>query len=124
MRYLTEEARLAHVTANAIWYQKPENKASVLAANKARAIALRDEVLDRYGRECTCCGELEPVFLEVHHINGDGKQHAAHYGVSRGNALWLAMRAAGWPNDGFELQVLCANCHTAITKTGTCPHVT
>ena len=32
-------------------------------------------VLDHYGRACSCCGETEPAFLTIDHVNNDGAEH-------------------------------------------------
>lgn len=31
-----------------------------------------DHIYSHYGRECKCCGETEPIFLTLDHINDDG----------------------------------------------------
>src|SRR5262252_4538483 len=41
----------------------------------ARRWAQRLEMIAAYGGECACCGETEPVFLTLDHVNGDGAAH-------------------------------------------------
>jgi hypothetical protein len=76
---------------------------------------LRRATLEAYGGVCTCCGEAQEAFLEIHHENGGGGEHRASLSTSMD--LWL--KKEGYPT-GFTL--LCANCHTAITQRGYCPH--
>lgn len=75
----------------------------------------RAEVLARYGGACACCGETQPAFLAIDHINGGGRQHRLT--VSRNFYAWL--RAEGFP-EGFR--VLCHNCNMALGFYGSCPH--
>src|SRR5689334_14898203 len=36
---------------------------------------LRDMVFEAYGDSCVCCGETNPLFLTLDHINNDGNKH-------------------------------------------------
>lgn len=75
----------------------------------------RQEVLDYYGNLCSCCGETEPMFLTIDHINGGGGKHAKKVGYL---ASWLVRN--GFP-EGF--QILCMNCnHARYRNGGVCPH--
>lgn len=77
---------------------------------------LREQILTRYGRSCTCCGEATPVFLTIDHINGGGLKHMREIGKRN---LWGWLRAQGFP-DGY--QTLCWNCNAAKGILGACPH--
>jgi len=80
----------------------------------------RHEAIMAYGGyECRCCGETEPVFLTIDHINNDGAEHRKEIGQSNSNLLtWL--RKHDYPN-GF--QVLCFNCNIGKSiNDGICPH--
>lgn len=80
----------------------------------------RQEALDAYGGKCACCGETEPAFLAIDHVNGDGKAHRATLpSVGRGGVIYRWLKAQGWP-EGF--QVLCHNCNHAKELRGGCPH--
>lgn len=85
------------------------------AMNKRNAY-IRQEVIAQYGGKCACCGETEPVFLSIDHINGGGRKHIKSIG---GNFYgWL--RRNNYPR-GF--QVLCFNCNYGKYKNGgVCPH--
>lgn len=103
---------------------KDQYKARRLAhQEQRRAVAklyverLRKTVLDHYGGKCTCCGETEPHFLCIDHINGGGSQHRKIIGGGKSTYKWLI--ANNYP-EGF--QVLCHNCNMAKGFYGICPH--
>lgn len=76
----------------------------------------RIEVLDHYGNSCVCCGEKEPNFLSIDHINNDGHLHRK---TVKSHAFYTWIRLNNFPND---LQILCYNCNMAKGKYGICPH--
>lgn len=91
---------------------------------------LRAEVFSRYGGpRCACCGEANPMFLSLDHINNDGAQHRREIaGKNRGGGWqngWLFyvwLRRNNYPP--LALQVLCFNCNLGKWKNrGTCPHL-
>lgn len=80
---------------------------------------LRETVYAAYGGfVCTCCGEREPTFLSLDHINNDGAEHRRE--LKHPDALY------GWLiKNGFPpiVQVLCMNCNFGKQRNGgTCPH--
>lgn len=78
---------------------------------------LRLAALNAYGGPvCKCCGETEVAFLQIDHINNDGADHRRTVGYA-GIYGWLKTR--NYP-PGF--QVLCANCNSAKSCYGICPH--
>lgn len=77
---------------------------------------LRSAALAAYGNKCACCGETEPMFLAIDHINGGGNQHRK-FMHKRDISIWL--RDNNYP-PGF--QVLCHNCNMAKAYYGICPH--
>lgn len=89
--------------------RKPEDRAR-------RRERSRQEVYEHYGKTCACCGESEPKFLQIDHINGGGKAHRKTLS-GRTLAEWLV--SSGFPG-GF--QILCANCNWAKGIHGRCPH--
>lgn len=93
--------------ANALWS----------AGYRAR---LRAEFIAEYGGACACCGEREPLFLQLDHINNDGAAHRREH--KTGAKLLAALKRSGWPKDRYRL--LCANCnHGRALNGGVCPHV-
>lgn len=78
---------------------------------------LKTEVFNYYGAKCACCGETEPVFLTIDHVNDDGAEHRREIG--RGY-LYRWLRQNGYP-EGF--QTLCWNCQWGKRAgNGVCPH--
>ena len=71
-----------------------------------------------YGGGCACCGERRLVFLELDHVDGGGSADRAA-GVHTADHVRRIFNA-GVPDPRFR--ILCANCHTAISLTGACPH--
>lgn len=94
---------------------------AVSKSNKARWQRLRRQAFDAYGWWCACCGEDEPQFLCVDHVNNDGAAHRAEVkrqGISFGVFGWLQKNS--YP-DGF--QTLCHNCNfSKHTNGGICIH--
>lgn len=75
------------------------------------------------GYVCACCGEKEPKFLTLDHVNNDGAAHRRSITGKRHSAgthtyEWLLKR--GFP-PGY--QILCMNCnHGKRMNNGVCPH--
>lgn len=90
---------------------------------------LRHEAIMAYGGYvCSCCGESEPTFLTIDHVNNDAwkyrRTNSKGYkvGPHSGGRLLSWLKRSGYP-EGF--QVLCANCNQgkAVSGTGVCPHL-
>lgn len=96
------------------WYQSHKELSNERA--KANHRALRQLVIEHYGGKCQCCGDTQPEFLAVDHINGGGRKHRLVIG-SNNLCRWL--RNNNFP-EGF--QVLCHNCNMAKAFYGHCPH--
>jgi len=81
-----------------------------LARRRARALAIKIDVLTHYGDdECHCvhCGEVRIGALTIDHIHGQGKQHRKSIGRHKdGFYLWLQKK--GYP-PGYR--TLCSNCN-------------
>lgn len=96
---------------------------SVLAYNRTWSAAyrarLRAEMLAAYGGACKCCGERQPLFLQLDHINNDGHLDRKVHRTS--NKLIAHLKREGWPQDRYQL--LCANCNFGkLLNGGVCPH--
>lgn len=90
--------------------------------------ALRHEVIMAYGGYvCACCGETEPLFLEIDHVQNDGAAHRRALGYP-GNGKGGCSSTLKWiKSNGFPrgFQVLCANCNKGKDRNGgICPHKT
>ena len=90
---------------------KRKVKLEAIAYKKAKK-----EVFDHYGRKCAWCGETNPAFLTIDHINNDGNRERLQYGS--GGVFYLHVVRAGFPTN---LQVLCFNCNCAKGFRGYAP---
>lgn len=92
-------------------------------ADKSRRImaALREQIFAHYGAFCSCCGEAEPQFLTIDHVENNGAEmrRDGTHGRS-GTAFYQWLRKQGFPA-GF--QTLCMNCNFGKHRNGgMCPH--
>jgi len=76
---------------------------------------LKHETLESYGGSCDCCGEMEPTFLAIDHIDGVWPKGV----YITGGKLWRWLRDNDYP-EGFR--VLCHNCNFAVSHGRICPH--
>ncbi len=81
--------------------------------------SFREQILTAYGKECACCGETEPQFLALDHINNDGAAHRRELGIGAGNVFYAWAIKNNFPSN---LQLLCHNCNMAKAFYGKCPH--
>lgn len=101
---------------SAHWTPERRARANVLA--KKRLVELRTQVYERYGLKCGCCGESEPLFLTIDHVENDGKTMRKVHGVGAYFYRWLLKHR---PTKGY--QVLCMNCNFGKARNGgKCPH--
>lgn len=77
----------------------------------------KKQVFDHYGNKCVCCGETEPVFLSLDHVDGGGNQERTKKRTSP-YTYELALKE-GLPE---RFQILCFNCNWAKHAVGICPH--
>lgn len=77
------------------------------------------QVLDAYGWQCVCCGETEPLFLTIDHIEGGGNLHREEVREHR-NDWYKYLIENNFP-EGFR--TLCYNCNLGRSRNGgRCPH--
>lgn len=100
--------------------QYRDEHAVLIRTQKARRRhEVKLQVINAYGGACVCCNETYLPFLQLDHINGDGKNHRQQAGTGQGILYDLIKR--GYPP---IVQVLCANCHLAKTLGFPClPHL-
>lgn len=103
-------------------YRKRNPEKHKAAARKKRE-RLKDEVFAAYGGYvCACCGEIEPLFMTIDHINDNGAEHRKELfkGKRNGNGFYLWLKKHNYPK-GFR--VLCFNCNCGRARNnGVCPH--
>lgn len=75
------------------------------------------EVIQHYGGVCICCGEDNPAFLTIAHINDDGAAQKKLTG-NKGKPFWQ-VKKNDFPDD---LTLECFNCNCAKALRGACPH--
>lgn len=98
---------------------KDKVNAAVRIWQKKHIRQLRIQMIEAYGGKCSCCGESEPIFLQLDHINNDGSIERRKYGNHV--VEWQELKKAGWPKDRHQL--LCANCNYGKRMNdGVCPH--
>lgn len=101
------------------WRKKEENWEKQKRWNKTSETNLRGQVIAGYGGKCACCGETEYHFLDIDHINNDGKPDRERFDDFRAFYRWL--RKNGFPRDNYQL--LCSNCNQGKRRNrGICPH--
>lgn len=106
--------RLAYARA-----RRPQLYAYNAKWQRDRNARLRGEMFAAYGERCACCGESERIFLDLDHVRNNGAAHRRELGNQA--QVMLALRAAGWPKDDF--QILCCNCNQGKARNGgVCPH--
>lgn len=106
------------------WYRNPavrEHHKRHSAGCRAR---LKTEVFAAYGGPvCACCGETEPRFLTIDHIDNNGaaqRKELGYHGMGSQFHRWL--KKNGFP-PGY--QILCMNCNFGKSRNGgACPHKT
>jgi HNH endonuclease. len=108
---------LAHNKKNARKYYL-KDKANRIQQVRQWQGKVKQEVMVHYSHgkvKCNCCGEAEPKFLTIDHIDPTTKTNKS----DSGNNLWGRLRREGFP-EGY--QVLCYNCNGAKGRYGVCPH--
>lgn len=90
-----------------------------------RNITAKAAVIEAYGGCCACCGETEPDFLCLDHVNGDGAEERIRlYGKRTGNGGGGYRTYALAIREGFpaRYRLLCFNCNFGVTRPGGCAH--
>lgn len=95
------------------------HKVGVLASTSWRWKLTR-QIFDHYGWKCVCCGERNPMFLTLDHIEGKGNIHRKDTRKMGSNDWYKWVIENDFP-EGF--QPLCYNCNLGRERNGgTCPH--
>ena len=115
----TTECKDCRAKAQVERYQNipPEKRKRSPEVHAGVARRHKEAVFDHYGRECRCCGEDNPLFLTVDHIEPIGTKNRYEQGQ---NKIYSFLRRKGFP-EGF--QILCFNCNCGRARNGgVCPH--
>lgn len=90
----------------------------ITARKTADYAAVRSDCIAAYGGACACCGETEPMFLDLDHVGSDGAAHRRE--VGQGTRFYRWLRKNGYPD---SVQILCASCNQGKARNGgMCPH--
>ena len=78
---------------------------------KQYRLSVKNNIINNYGGKCACCGETDPLFLTIDHINGGGRKEG------RGSIdLYLKLISENYPKDKYQL--LCYNCNCSKSHYG------
>ena len=117
---LFERNRNTERRKNPEWVEKERKRGrEYWAAERHRAMMAYG------GYHCACCGETEPMFLSLDHVNNDGAEHRRELGYD-GNGKGASSATLSWLRknnypEGF--QILCMNCNCGKARNGgVCPH--
>jgi len=88
-----------------------EFEAKLKKSKNARYVwALRTGIIEGYGGKCELCGEDNPHFLTLDHINRGGSKEVKKLGGLHN--LYRKLRDNNYPRDNYRL--LCYNCNCAL----------
>ncbi len=96
------------------------NKPNIVQRSREKRQKIKKQIMDKYGGKCNCCGETGLSFLNIDHINDDGKIHRKQIRQEGGSDFYKWLINNNFP-DGF--QVLCYSCNISKYRNGgTCAH--
>jgi len=77
-------------------------------------------IYEAYGNKCACCGEKNPGFFTVDHVNNDGHSDRKSGAYTNGSQFYRHIVAKNFPKN---YQLLCFNCNLGKARNGgICPH--
>lgn len=113
----TQKYRRQHPDVTRKTYEK--NKVVILARAKERNKMYKNIVFSSYGNKCYCCGETNPIFLSIDHVNGGGNAHKRSI-KKHGVVYYQWIITNKFPD---YLRLLCYNCNMGRQiNNGVCPH--
>lgn len=101
------------------WIQSPKGRDTVNTWWKKERVTLKAEVFRGYGNQCACCGEANPAFFQIDHVNNDGAARRREQKSLNGRKFYQKIIREGFP---ASLQILCANCNFSKRFGGVCAH--
>lgn len=79
---------------------------------------LKIAFLREFNSTCSCCGETDPRFLTLDHVQDDGNTHRE---TLKEHQIMRQAKSAGWPRERYTC--LCFNCNSGRSiNGGVCPH--
>jgi hypothetical protein len=88
-------------------------------SKKKYSLNIKKTIIDAYGGSCVCCGESEPLFLTIDHINGGGRKHNEQI-KKYGQDFYAWLYKNNLPQSEYRL--LCYNCNCCHQMYGKCYH--
>lgn len=103
---------------------REKDRAAYNARNRGFKVKYRDRdralIYEAYGSKCACCGEANPKFLTVDHVNNDGHTERKSGAYTNGSQFYRHIVARKFPKN---YQLLCFNCNMGRARNGgICPH--
>lgn len=95
-----------------------KNKETIKNKNILKYYELKRWIFEYYGYECACCGEKNPRFLTIDHVNNDGYKDR-----NLGSRIYSTIKREIIEGNDNRFQIYCYNCNCAkrLNK-GVCPH--
>ena len=116
--YYRSECKECSRIAARKWNKKHRVRCNI--NRRAWSTKLKLEVLKAYGNKCECCGEDEPLFLAIDHINGGGRQERLSMKRESSKSFYIYLRQENYPD---KYRILCHNCNVGRhINGGICPH--
>lgn len=114
-----------HCNTKEVYRKNRANKPGVARRVRRFLTKWKAAAFAAYGGKCACCGETEPTFLTLDHVNNDGAdwrrmvfRQTGNFGAGLPTYRWCALN--GYPP---IFQILCWNCqHGKRYNGGICPH--
>ena len=79
---------------------------------------LKVKLLEFLGQKCVCCGETDPAFLTLDHIEAGGRYHRK----SKPKTYEVWRDVLNTPEARTKYRLLCWNCNCATRGGKVCPH--
>lgn len=124
-RYVYPACKICETTILALKKRMSRGRERTSELRSQHSQRIKAETFMAYGGPlCRCCGEYEPAFLTLDHINDDGAMwRRVKFGAGNNGA---GLRTYEWcKRNGYPpiFQVLCWNCqHGKRRNNGACPH--
>lgn len=122
-RYINSRCKKCASKASCDWGKDNHERVSLKYKNDREERL--SQIRNAYGNKCNCCGEDNPLFLTIDHINNDGykirpRNKNGNYSAPFSGQYYIQIIKANFPKD---LQLLCWNCNCGKHRNkGICPH--
>ena len=80
-------------------------------SHKKRRVRKRTQIFNFYGNKCKCCGETDPIYFQLDHVNNDAT-------YSKTGKYQPTLTPEEVLREPKRFQLLCANCNHAKRMNG------